>query len=74
VEYRLWGDDPYYDDFLAGPYLSQSFFGWFYTAICVNASTLNEDWGRDESYVGVRVYNAATGQQVDKVETNRITG
>jgi len=54
--------------------LSQSFFGGFYTAICVNASTLNEDWGRDESYVGVRVYNAATGQQVDKVETNRITG
>jgi len=74
VEYRLWGDDPYYDDFLAGPYTSYSFGGGFYTAFCANASTLNEDWGQDELYVGVRVYNAATGQQVLKVETNRITG
>jgi hypothetical protein len=39
----------------------------------VNTGTLNEDWGRDEIYAGIRVFNTATNQQVDKVETNRIT-
>ena len=74
VEYRVWGDDPLSDDFLAGPYFSQSFFGNFYTGICINRSTLNEDWGQDEIYVGVRVYNPTTGQLIEKIETNRITG
>ena len=74
LEYRVWGDDSFSDDFLAGPYFSRSFFGSFYTGICINKSTLNEDWGQDEIYVGVRVYDPTTGQLVEKVETNRITG
>jgi hypothetical protein len=55
-------------------YTSYSLVGGFYSAFCANASTLNEDWGQDEIYVGVRVYDAATGRQVLTVETNRIIG
>ena len=72
-EIRLWGDDPSYDDLLAGPYTHRSSGGYFYFAFCVNTGTLNEDWGRDEIYAGIRVFSTATNQQVDKVETNRIT-
>jgi hypothetical protein len=71
-EFRLWGDDPYYDDLLAGPYVQHGSGGAIYFAFCVNTGTLNEDWGQDEIYVGVRVYNPVTGQQLDKAETNRI--
>ena len=38
---------------------------------CVNRSALDEDWGRDEIYAGVRVFNAA-GQQIETVESNRL--
>jgi hypothetical protein len=72
VEMRLWGEDEWSDDLLVGP-ISQSYdFGGAYTIdFCVNKSTLDEDWGRDELYAGVRVYNSA-GRQIESVESNRL--
>jgi hypothetical protein len=73
VEVRLWGEDEWYDDFLGGPYVaSYDWSGSYSIDFCVNRSTLNEDWGRDELYAGVRVFDASTGKQREAVETNRI--
>jgi hypothetical protein len=73
VEARLWGEDEWSDDFLGGPYvLSSAFSGFYMIDVCVNSSTLNEDWGQDEIYAGVRVYDASTGKQREVVESNRI--
>ena len=75
VEVRLWGDDQWSDDFLSGPYLYVSEETGFYSVdMCVNSSTLNEDWGQDEIYASVRVYDPATGRQFDSGESNRIHG
>jgi hypothetical protein len=72
VEVRLWGEDEWSDDFLGGPYVQSYDFGGFYWIdFCINKSALDEDWGRDEIYAGVRVYNAA-GQQIETVESNRL--
>jgi hypothetical protein len=72
VEVRLWGDDTWYDDFLAGPFVRYYGFGNFYSIdMCANASTLDEDWGEDEVYAGVRVYDSS-GRQTESVESNRI--
>jgi hypothetical protein len=73
VEVRLWGEDEWSDDFLGGPYVHSTDFSGFYTVdFCVNKSTLDEDWGRDELYAGVRVFNRATGKQTETVESNRL--
>jgi hypothetical protein len=75
VEVRLWGEDTWSDDFLGGPYVLSTPFGGFYQVdFCVNSSTLDEDWGEDDIYAGVRVFNAATGRQTESVESNRIRG
>jgi len=72
VEVRLWGEDEWYDDLLAGPYAQSYDFGGSYLIdFCVNKSTLDEDWGRDELYAGVRVYNSA-GRQIESAESNRL--
>jgi hypothetical protein len=73
VEVRLWGEDPWSDDFVGGPYVQSYPYGGSYLIdFCLNKSTLDEDWGRDEIYAGVRVFNTATGKQVETVESNRI--
>jgi hypothetical protein len=73
VEARLWGEDTFSDDFLGGPYVFASTFSGFYSIdFCANSSTLDEDWGQDEIYAGVRVYDRSTGRQVETVESNRI--
>jgi hypothetical protein len=72
VEVRLWGEDTWSDDFLGGPYVQSFPGGGYQLSFCVNRSTLNEDWGRDEIYAGVRVFNLATGRQTETVESNRI--
>jgi hypothetical protein len=74
VEIRLWGDDEWYDDFLGGPYISYQDFSNVYYGICVNSGTLDEDWGHDEVYAGVRWYNRTTGKQIASAETNNIGG
>jgi hypothetical protein len=40
----------------------------------VAGSTLNEDWGWDEIYVDVRLYDHRTGKLVQTIETNRLYG
>ena len=73
IEARLWGEDEWSDDFLGGPYVQSYIYGGSYILdFCVNKSTLNEDWGRDEIYAGVRVFNGATGKQTESVESNRL--
>jgi hypothetical protein len=75
VEVRLWGDDQWSDDFLSGPYVYTSEeTGGYSLLICVNGSTLNEDWGQDEIYASIRVYDPWTGRQFDSGESNRIHG
>lgn len=79
VVWRVWGDDPSYDDLLAGPYTdtyrgdrgpSQVIVG-----LCSNKdSTFDEDIGRDEIYFGIRIFDLATGAQREVVESNRILG
>jgi hypothetical protein len=72
VDVRLWGDDEWYDDFLGGPFVQSYTFGGFYSVdFCMNKSTLNEDWGQDEIYAGVRVFDGS-GRQRETVESNRI--
>ena len=73
VEARLWGDDEWYDDFLSGPHVQYyAWSGHYSIDFCVNKSTLNEDWGQDELYAGVRIYDRRTGALKEKVESNRI--
>ena len=73
VEVRLWGSDPSYDDALAGPYSnSYDWSGGYSIDFCANRSTLDEDWGQDEIYAGVRVYDRRTNQLKEKVESNMI--
>ena len=78
IAVRLWGEDEWYDDLLVGPVIGTmdgDFLpGPFTVSFTVSGSTLNEDWGRDELYAGVRIYNRSTGQQVQTAETNRLYG
>jgi hypothetical protein len=73
---RFWGDDPSSDDLILGPIV----YGLppgddnGFRDTCVNSGTLDEDWGEDEIYAGVRVYDAFTGVQREVAETNRIRG
>jgi len=76
VVIRYWGDDPSSDDLLMGPveFRLPYWLDTGYLDVCVNSSTLDEDWGEDEIYAGVRVYDAVTGVQHEVAETNRIHG
>ena len=74
VEARLWGDDPYYDDYLGGPlslrYDGRSSYGW----TGIPCSVLNEDIdGTDELYAGVRVYDSS-GRQRETTTTEVLSG
>ena len=78
IQMRLWGDDPWFDDLLIGPYYPE--FGpaatpngleFHRVMIGINDRRLNEDpEGFDELYVGARLVNAA-GQTIRSTETNR---
>jgi hypothetical protein len=78
IAVRLWGEDEWSDDLLVGPAMGTvdgDFLpGQFSVSFTVSGGTLNEDWGRDELYAGVRIYNRSTGQQVQTAETNRLYG
>ena len=77
VVIRLWGDDPASDDLLMGPYtpvVSAAYFGLSYSiANKVPNSLLNEDWGGDEIYAGVRLVQPNT-TTLRSAETNRVYG
>lgn len=59
VTFRLWGSDTFSDDFLFGPSpssLTATSQGLAYEgSAVVRSSLLNEDWGQDEVYAGVRL-------------------
>ena len=83
AEIRLWGSDTFYDDFLFGPYVTTAIDygaypcpeggnGNIYASFLVSGSTLNEDWGTDEVYAGVRARNYRNGS-VQTFTTNTIS-
>jgi hypothetical protein len=77
VVIRLWGDDPSSDDLLMGPYtpvVSAEYFGLHYSvAHKVPNSLLNEDWGEDDLYAGVRLVQPNT-VTLRSAESNRVWG
>jgi len=75
IEVRLWGDDPSYDDLLAGPYTTAWWNGSEASIeFAVSGDTLDEDWGTDEIYAGIRVIDKATGKTLEGIETFRVNG
>lgn len=77
VVIRLWGEDTFSDDLLMGPYTAvrgANYDGlWFSIAHKVRNSLLNEDWGGDEIYAGVRLHYP-NGQTLRSAETKRVYG
>jgi hypothetical protein len=77
VVVRLWGDDQFSDDLLMGPYSAVRGANhdglWFSIANKVPNTLLNEDWGQDEIYAGVRLVQPNT-QTLRSAETNRVVG
>jgi hypothetical protein len=78
---RVWGDDPFSDDLVYGPYVvtpvsagfKPGFIG-FDRSVRLRRSRLNEDpapFDNDEIYVGVRFVNSG-GATLRAVETNRV--
>lgn len=59
IVWRLWGDDTFYDDFIHGPDpagITRTAQGLEFKGLAVmKTSKLNEDWGMDEIYAGVRL-------------------
>ena len=74
AEVRLWGDDTFSDDFLAGPYTATWNGSEAFVEFAVSGATLDEDWGTDEIYAGIRVVDRATGKVLEGIETYRVTG
>jgi hypothetical protein len=74
---RLWGDDPASDDLLMGPYNPSVWANYdglrFAIASKVPNSLLNEDWGEDDIYAGVRLIQPNT-LTLRSAETNRVYG
>jgi hypothetical protein len=82
VVYRLWGDDPSYDDLLwdtsyMSNYSAQPDGLHFSNGLVLRSSFLNEDtcWcdNHDEVYAGIRLINSA-GSTVRSAESNRVGG
>jgi hypothetical protein len=77
IVYRLWGEDEWFDDLLFTPPGATYQGYWMHSyerQFTVAGSTLNEDWGWDEIYVDVRLYDHRTGKLVQTIETNRLYG
>lgn len=76
VEMKIWGADPSYHDQRYGPVTPKSYsttpnglhFVWYG---CVSNSTLNEDWGQDEVYVKITLYDFRDNS-VTNVNTNQV--
>lgn len=78
VEYRLWGDDPSWDNLLVGPHPVSSTDAradglYFYESFKLRGSWLNEDWGCDEVYAGVRLLNSS-GSTIQSAQSNTVYG
>ena len=80
VVLRVWGEDTFSDDLQIGPYNATSLTSpvsngleFHKVLIGVNDNRLNEDWGRDELYVGARLVDSR-GKTVRSFETNRVRG
>lgn len=78
IVYRLWGDDPIWDNLLFGPsgvfsVEARSNGLYFSNTIQLNGSYLNEDWGGDEVYAGVRL-ETYSGSTIRSAQTNTVYG
>jgi hypothetical protein len=75
---RLWGDDVFSDDLLIGPYNAtlvptDKGLEFHKVLLQIDDDRLNEDWGQDELYVGMRLVNP-NGATIRSGETNRVNG
>jgi hypothetical protein len=75
IQLRLWGDDQWSDDLIYGPYpatyyASSKGLEFHKVILGFPDSRLNEDWGMDELYVGMRLTNP-DGGTLRSGETNR---
>jgi hypothetical protein len=74
VDVRLYGQDTWFHDLLAGPvavrnYDGRNFYDWY----GIDCSRLNEDpYDWDEIYAHIRVYNSA-GTKVEEFKTNLVS-
>jgi hypothetical protein len=77
IEWRLWGEDTFSDDYLYGPDpagLSATDKGLEYKGLAVmRSSILNEDWGQDEVYASVRLFKS-NGATVRTARSQTISG
>jgi hypothetical protein len=77
VVIRLWGEDPASDDLLLGPDNApdDALSGGLYYSVAYKLpnSRLNEDWGEDDLYAGVRLVQP-NGVTLRSAESNRVWG
>lgn len=76
--FRLWGDDPIWDNLLwdtsyMANYDAEPDGLYFSGVIVVPSSRLNEDWGGDEVYAGVRLINSS-GSTIRSAQSNTVNG
>jgi hypothetical protein len=80
VRVDLWGDDQWDDDHLQGPevltYRADPQFPLYnYDMwLCVDGSTLDEDWGEDEIYAKVLIQDIETGRYLEAPISNVVEG
>ena len=75
---RLWGEDTFSDDLQMGPYPATVYatdkgLEFHKVLLQIDDDVLDEDWGADELYVGMRLVNA-NGATIRSGETNRVHG
>jgi hypothetical protein len=75
---RLWGEDTFSDDLQMGPYNATIYatdkgLEFHKVRLQIDDDVLDEDWGTDELYVGMRLVNPS-GSTVRSGETNRVSG
>ncbi len=74
VDVRIYGEDSFSDDFLGGPFrfgFDQSFANVFWMP--GGCPALNEDWGRDEIYAVMDIYNGQN-RFVEELRSPTVTG
>ena len=75
---RLWGEDTFSDDLQMGPYnatihATDKGLEFHKVRLQIDDDVLDEDWGTDELYVGMRLVNG-NGATIRTGETNRVNG
>ena len=78
IQLRLWGEDTFSDDMLIGPYYAtlvptDKGLEFHKVLLQIDDDRLNEDWGTDELYVGMRL-TKSNGSTIRSGRTNVVRG